>query len=123
MKAPPFMSRVFSDFFKLNLGHLVSALIFLGGLVWAQAKVEERISLLDQRDASEHREALSLISTARSERSLQVEELRRRLEAVERSQHASDALLSEVRALNARIGALDLRITELRQDFHRPRTP
>lgn len=113
------MNRMFSDFFRINLGHVVSAVIFLCGLVWAQAKVEERISLLDLRDAGEHREALSMVSSARTERLLQIEELRRRVEAVERSQAATDALLSEVRTLNAKLGALDQRISELREDFRR----
>ena len=113
------MNRMFNDFFRINLGHVVSAIVFLCGLVWAQAKVEERISLIDQRDLSEHREAVSLVSTARNERLLQVEELRRRVEAIERSQAATDALLSEVRTLNAKLGALDQRISELREDFRR----
>ena len=42
-----------------------------------------------------------------------------RVEAVERSQAATDALLAEVRTLNARLGALDLRISELREDVRR----
>ena len=113
------MSRMFTDFFRINIGHVVSAVIFLGGLVWAQAKVEERISLLDQRDLSEHREVLSLVSTTRTERVLQLEEIRRRVESIERSQVATDLLLSEVRTLNARLGALDQRISELREDFRR----
>ena len=111
------MNRMFSDFFKINLGHVASAALFLCGLVWAQAKVEERIALLDQREAASSREASTLIVTTRAERQLQVEELRRRIEAVERSQAASDALLGEVRSLNARIISLDQRITELRADM------
>jgi septal ring factor EnvC (AmiA/AmiB activator) len=110
------MQKLFSEFFRINLGHLVSAVIFLCGLVYSQGKVEERIALIDQRDLSEHREALAMISSTRTERQLQVEELRRRIEAVERSVAASDALLSEVRALNARLTALDQRISELRTD-------
>ena len=113
------MSRLFSDFFRINLGHVASAIIFLCGLVWAQAKVEERIALIDQRDLSEHREALGLIASTRTERQLQLDEIRRRIESIERSQAATDALLSEVRTLNARLGALDQRISELREDFRR----
>lgn len=113
------MQKLFHDFFRINLGHVASAAIFLCGIVWGQAKVEERIALLDQRDTAQQREALGLITATRTERGIQLEEIRRRIEATESRQVATDALLSEVRTLNARLGALDQRISELREDFRR----
>lgn len=113
------MNSFFSDFFRINIGHVAASLAFICAHVWSQAKTEERIALLDQRDIAHHREAVGLVSATRSERGLMIDAIARRVDQLERSQAATDALLTEVRTLNAKLGALDQRISELREDMRR----
>jgi|GEM_PF-5049271 len=112
---------MFKDFFKIDLTGVARALLFIGALIWGVGRFQEQINLLDARDATNQKEAIALISATRNERMLQVEELRRRVEAVERSQAASDKLLGEVQALNARLSNLDQRLSELRVDMRQSR--
>jgi len=110
------MNRLFSDFFRVNIGHVASAVIFLCGLVWSQAKIEERIALLDARDAAQHIAATTAIDTARSERNLQLESLNGRVVKVETQQAAIQQLLIELRAVSVQVGGLSGRIDELRDE-------
>jgi len=110
------MNRIFSDFFRINIGHVASAVIFLCGLVWSQAKLEERISLLDSRDAAQHLAVTTAISTARAERQLQLDALGERVVKVEGQQAAIQQLLIELRAVSVQVGGLSGRIDELRDE-------
>jgi uncharacterized coiled-coil protein SlyX len=110
------MNRLFSDFFRINIGHVASAVIFLCGLIWAQAKLEERIALLDARDAAQHIAVTTAISTARAERNLQLESMNERVIKVEGQQAAIQQLLVELRAVSVQVSTLKGRIDELRDD-------
>jgi SUMO ligase MMS21 Smc5/6 complex component len=110
------MNRLFSDFFRINIGHVASAIIFLCGLIFAQAKLQERIALLDARDAAQHIAVTTAISTARSERNLQLESLNDRVIKVEGQQAAIQQLLVELRAVSVQVNTLKGRIDELRDD-------
>ena len=110
------MNRLFSDFFRVNIGHVASAVIFLCGLVWSQAKLEERISLLDARDNAQHLMATTAIATARAERTLQLDSLNGRVVKVEGQQAAIQQLLLELRAVSVQVDGLSGRIDELRDE-------
>lgn len=110
------MNRLFSDFFRINIGHVASAVIFLCGLVWSQAKLEERIALLDARDAAQHLAVTTAVANARAELNLQLDSINDRVVKVEGQQAAIQQLLIELRAVSVQVGTLKGRIDELRDD-------
>lgn len=93
------MKSIFTDFWKVNLGHVAIAAVFIFGLgvTWTQAN--GRVEMVDIRESNRHETVLRAIETDVKERDIYLAAVRVRLDAVESWQKDASTILKAIEAL------------------------
>lgn len=93
------MKNVFTDFWKVNLGHVAIAAIFLFGLGVSWSQQNARVDMLDQRESNRDTALNLAVTTAAKERLAQIAVIDARMDAVERWQKDATTILKAIEVL------------------------